>query len=192
MHLVVGLGNPGEEYRYTRHNAGFLAAARFMESHGMGRARARYGGRWCEGTVRGLPVAVLFPRTFMNRSGEAVAQAAVRKHIGPEKIIVVHDDLDFPPGVVRAREGDGSGGHKGLESVISSLGTGSFRRVRIGIGRPEDPGEDPAAWVLKPFDISPEELSPILARAAGCIEAIITGGIEAAMNRFNRRPEEQE
>lgn len=189
MLLVVGLGNPGDEYKDTRHNAGFMAVERFMASRGMGRVRKRYDGRWCEGVVRGRLVAVFFPLTFMNLSGGAVATAASHKHVSPSQIVVVHDDMDFPFGAVRVRMGGGSGGHKGLGDIISVLGTDGFGRVRIGIGRPEDPEVDPQDWVLASFDKSEEELSPVLDRAADCIEAIIVDGIEAAMNRFNRKNE---
>lgn len=192
MFLVVGLGNPGDEYRDSRHNAGFMAAARFRDSRGLGRSRSRYGGRWCEGSVRGREVAVLLPQTFMNNSGEAVAKAASRKHVEPFNIIVAHDDMDFPFGAVRLRQGGGSGGHKGLESVIAALGTDGFSRVRIGIGRPDDPVVDPSDWVLEPFDAIGGELEPVLECASEGIEAIIVSGVEVAMNRFNRRAEGEE
>ena len=192
MFLIVGLGNPGDEYRDSRHNAGFMAAARFTDAHGLGRLRSRYGGRWCEGSVRGREVAILLPQTFMNNSGEAVAKAASRKHIDPDEIIVVHDDMDFPFGTVRLRQAGGAGGHRGLESVIAALGTDDFNRVRIGIGRPEDPEVDPRDWVLEPFDVSAGALEPVLECASDGIEAIVASGIEAAMNRFNRRDESVE
>lgn len=188
--LVVGLGNPGPEYDHTRHNAGFMVAARLMKRHEMGRARSRYSGRWCEATVLGLNVAVLLPLTYMNRSGEAVALAAHSKHVDPEKIIVVHDDMDFPFGVVRARLNGGSGGHNGLASIVEELGTTRFCRVRVGIGRPDDFDADARDWVLSPLDEPEEQLLPLLDTAVDCVETIITDGIEAAMGRFNRREEE--
>lgn len=189
MFLVVGLGNPGEEYATTRHNAGFMAVKRFNASLEAGRQRRRYGGRWLEGSLCGIPAATLLPLTFMNRSGEAVEQAASRKHVPPDHIIVVHDDMDFPFGVVRTRSGGGSGGHKGLDSITRKLGTADYCRVRIGIGRPEDPGEDGRDWVLRPFQQEEEELMPVLDTAVACIKAIVNDGIETAMNRFNRREE---
>ena len=108
MFLVAGLGNPGEEYRNSRHNGGFMVAARLMKRGRFGRTRNRYAGRWAEGSLRGRPVAVLAPQTFMNLSGESVAAAVNKKHIPLENLIVVHDDLDFPFGVVRCRRGGGS------------------------------------------------------------------------------------
>lgn len=188
--LVAGLGNPGEEYAATRHNSGFMVAGRFIQRHGMARPRRRYGGRWIEGEALGHPVAVLMPQTFMNLSGDSVAEAARKKHLRPENIIVIHDDLDFPFGLVRCRRGGGTGGHNGLQSVIMQLGSDGFNRVRVGIGRPGDPSIDPRDWVLSPFEQSQEELSPVIDVAVDCVDTIIAEGIEAAMRRFNRREED--
>lgn len=187
LFLVAGLGNPGDEYAGTRHNAGFLVAGRFIKKHGMMRPRRRYSGRWTEGEALEKPVAVLMPQTFMNCSGESVAEAARKKHIPAEKIIVIHDDLDFPFGAVRCRRGGGTGGHNGLASVVNSLGSADFCRVRMGIGRPDDPGTDPKDWVLSPFGRPDEEISALVDLAVECVEVIISEGIDAAMGRFNRR-----
>ncbi len=192
MFLIVGLGNPGSEYEGTRHNAGFMVARHFLRTRELGRTRRRYHGRWSEGTVRRRAVAVLLPLTYMNLSGQAVATAASRKHIPPEKMIVIHDDMDFPFGTVRARSGGGLGGHKGLESIAAALASTDFNRVRVGIGRPEDPSADPKDWVLSRLDVSEAELMPVLDTACDCAEAIVTEGIEAAMNRFNQREQEEE
>ncbi|MHB1390575.1 MAG: aminoacyl-tRNA hydrolase [Thermoleophilia bacterium] len=190
MTLLVGLGNPGEEYAGSRHNAGFMTAALIMRRHDLGRGRQRYGGRWCEGRIRGNPVAVLMPQTFMNRSGDAVAEAAGKKHIALERIVVIHDDLDFPFGVVRCRQGGGSGGHNGLASIIDRLGTDRFIRVRVGIGRPDDPEVQTSDWVLSGFDRTAEELAAVTEQAADCAEAVVTRGVEAAMASCNRRDAE--
>ncbi|MHB0866848.1 MAG: aminoacyl-tRNA hydrolase [Thermoleophilia bacterium] len=187
MIMLVGLGNPGEKYAGSRHNAGFMTTDLIMRRHDLGRGRQRYGGRWCEGRIRGSAVAVLMPQTFMNRSGDAVAEAAGKKHISPERIIVIHDDLDFPFGVVRCRQGGGSGGHNGLASIIDRLGTDRFIRVRVGIGRPDDPGVQTSDWVLSGFDQPAEELAAVIDQAADCAETIVRRGIEAAMARYNRR-----
>lgn len=190
--LVVGLGNPGEEYASTRHNIGFMAVKQFIAGleGEPGKSRRRYGGRWREGEFRGRRIATLMPLTFMNRSGDAVEQAASRKHIPPGNIIIIHDDMDFPLGIVRVRQGGGSGGHRGLDSITRKLGTADYARVRIGIGRPDDPEADVRDWVLTPFEAGPEELRPVLDTASECIGTIIAEGIEAAMNRFNRRDEQ--
>ena len=192
MFLIVGLGNPGSEYRGTRHNAGFMAAERFIARHDLGRTRRRYQGRWCEGRAAGHPVAVLMPQTFMNNSGASVREASERKHISFEDIIVIHDDMDFPFGTVRARSGGGSGGHKGLESIAARLGSGDFNRVRIGIGRPENPEVEASDWVLSPLEVADDHLTRVLDTAADCVETFIRDGIEAAMNRFNRKEAEED
>jgi PTH1 family peptidyl-tRNA hydrolase len=188
--LVAGLGNPGEEYANTRHNVGFMAVNRFIAAHQLSKQRRRYGGRWREGDIDGLGVATLMPQTYMNRSGEAVQLAASRKHIQPENIIIIHDDMDFPFGTIRVRQGGGSGGHNGLDSVTRKLGTSDYIRVRIGIGRPGDEEIDVRDWVLSAFvDDEEEQLLEVIDSAAECIQVIIKEGIEAAMNRFNRRDE---
>ncbi|MBI5869910.1 MAG: aminoacyl-tRNA hydrolase [Actinobacteria bacterium] len=188
--MVVGLGNPGDEYRTTRHNAGFMVADRLIRRHGLKRPRRRYEGRWVEGEIDGRTVAVLMPQTYMNSSGDAVSLAAKRKHIPTERIVVIHDDVDFPFGIVRAKHGGGHGGHNGLKSIVKRLGSDGFSRVRVGIGRPEGADAETRDWVLTPFDEPEDELGATLDRAAECVEAIITGGIEVAMGRFNRREED--
>ncbi|MHB8793373.1 MAG: aminoacyl-tRNA hydrolase [Thermoleophilia bacterium] len=185
--MIVGLGNPGDEYRTTRHNAGFMVADRLIRKHGLKRPRRRYEGRWVEGEIEGRSAAVLMPQTYMNSSGDAVSLAAKRKHIPTERIVVIHDDVDFPFGVVRAKQGGGHGGHNGLKSIASRLGSDGFSRVRIGIGRPEGADAETREWVLTPFDESEEELGAVLDRAVECVEVIISEGIEAAMGEFNRR-----
>jgi len=185
--MVVGLGNPGDEYRTSRHNAGFMVADRLIRKHGLKRPRRRYEGRWVEGEIAGRQAAVLMPQTYMNSSGDAVSLAAKRKHIPTDCIVVVHDDVDFPFGVVRAKQGGGHGGHNGLKSIVSRLGSDGFSRVRVGIGRPDSQDSETRDWVLTPFDVSGDELDSALDRAVECVELIITDGIEAAMGEYNRR-----
>jgi PTH1 family peptidyl-tRNA hydrolase len=189
--MIVGLGNPGDEYRTTRHNAGFMVADRLIRKHGLKRPRRRYEGRWVEGEIDGRSVALLMPQTYMNSSGDAVSLAAKRKHIPTERIVVIHDDVDFPFGVVRAKTGGGHGGHNGLKSIAKRLGSDAFCRVRFGIGRPENPKDETRDWVLTPFDVSGDELDAALDRAVECAEMILTEGIEAAMGEFNRRDGEK-
>jgi PTH1 family peptidyl-tRNA hydrolase len=186
--LIVGLGNPGSEHERARHNAGFMVAEQFRREQDL---RRRYHGRWCEGRVQGRELALLMPETFMNNSGIAVAAAAGRKHIRPEEIIVIHDDMDFPFGAVRARAGGGSGGHRGLQSIIEVLGSDLFCRVRVGIGRPDNPFIDPRDWVLSSFEATDDELGAVIGLAADCVEVIIVEGIQEAMNRFNRKDQEE-
>ncbi len=153
--------------------------------------KRRYGGRWREGQVRGRPVAVLMPHTFMNDSGISVKEAVRKKHVALDRLTVIHDDLDFPFGTVRCRQGGGHGGHNGLQSIMAELGAADFARVRIGIGRPEDPEADIKEWVLTDLDAPGDEVRRVMETAAGCAESIITVGIETAMARFNRREKEQ-
>ena len=171
----------------SRHNVGFMAAERLVADNGLGRPRRRYEGRYTEGLIAGRQAGVIMPQTYMNSSGDAVALAARRKHISAERIIVIHDEMDFPFGVVRAKQGGGHGGHNGVKSIIQELGSDAFSRVRVGIGRPEDPEEDPREWVLTPFDVSEESLHEVVGLAAACAEVIVGSGIEAAMRRFNQR-----
>lgn len=187
--LVAGLGNPGPEYAGTRHNAGFRVASLFLSRHGMDRPRRRYEGRWSEGEVLGQRVAVLMPQTFMNLSGRSVRETAQKKQIPPDRIIVVHDELDFPFGVLRCRIGGGAGGHNGVSSIVSALGTSEFYRVRVGIGRPEDPEIDAREWVLTDFEEAETELTRVFETAADCVDTIIAEGIDTAMQKFNQRGE---
>ena len=164
-----------------------MVAGRLIRNHELGRPRGRYEGRWVEGEIAGRQAAVLMPHTYMNNSGDAVSLAAKRKHIPVERIIVIHDDMDFPFGIVRARQGGGHGGHNGLKSIIARLGTDGFSRVRVGIGRPGDLTIDSRDWVLTPFEEDEAELLAVFDRAVECVETIIAEGIETAMGRFNQR-----
>jgi len=184
--LVVGLGNPGAEYANTRHNAGFaviekllaaLPAGRFAESH---TAESRvFSGRF-----RSRTLTLQMPLTFMNLSGKAVAPLARRLGILPEEILVVSDDLDLPLGKLRLRCGGSDGGHNGLKSIIEELGSGTFLRVRVGIGRPE-PGKT-VDYVLSGFE--GEELKLFEASldgAAQAVKTVLSSGLGRAMNQFN-------
>lgn len=188
MILVVGLGNPGERYAKTRHNAGFWVAEEFARRCGASPAANRFGGLLATGACGGVPVSILLPLSFINRSGPSVA-GAVRElgltDLGRDLIVAV-DDLDLPLGRLRFRPAGSAGGHRGLESLITELGTTSFGRLRFGIGRPPE-GEDVVDFVLKP--LLPSEREPVRAgviRAAAAIETVVCEGVEAAMSRFNR------
>jgi PTH1 family peptidyl-tRNA hydrolase len=135
------------------------------------------------GEVAGTPVVLARPRTFMNLSGKAVAQLVRRLGVAPDDLIVIHDDMDLPPGKIRIRRGGSAGGHKGVASVIDSLGTDGFARVRIGIGRPD--GDD-IAHVLGDFTAEEKEtVAEAVGQAAGAVRCILSDGIQAAMNRYN-------
>ena len=184
--LIVGLGNPGPEYAGTRHNAGFMVIDRLLAGFPAGRFEERHTASssvWA-GKFRGRALLLQKPLTFMNLSGEAVALLARRSGIQPESILVISDDLDLPVGRLRLRNGGADGGHNGLKSIIAELGSSSFRRLRIGIGRPK-PGET-VDYVLSKFEGEEERrFEASLAAAAEAVRTVLTGGMARAMNRFN-------
>ena len=184
--LIVGLGNPGPEYAGTRHNAGFMVLDRLLAGFPAGRFEERHTASssvWA-GKFRGRALLLQKPLTFMNLSGQAVALLARRSGIQPESILVISDDLDLPVGRLRLRNGGADGGHNGLKSIIAELGSSSFRRLRIGIGRPK-PGET-VDYVLSKFEGEEERrFEASLAAAAEAVRTVLTGGMARAMNRFN-------
>jgi NhaA family Na+:H+ antiporter len=191
--LVVGLGNPGPEYADTRHNVGFRVVERLAEGLGL-RFGERADGRIARGTVPGVAGEVAFallePGTFMNRSGGPVAAVLAELAIDdPSRhLLVVHDDLDLPVGQLRVRKKGGHGGHNGLGDVVASLGTRDVPRLRFGIGRPEA-GEDPIDHVLAPFaEAEGAAVEAAVDEAAEAARTFLELGLDAAMNRFNRRP----
>ncbi len=186
--LIVGLGNPGEEYAAHRHNVGFRVVEALARAHGLHFLRHKVArARLARGQIGGRAVILAKPQTFMNLSGQAVGRLSRAYDLSPERILVVYDDLDLPLGRLRLRPAGSSGGHKGVQSVIEALGTQAFPRLRVGIGRPPT-GVDPVEYVLQPFG---REQGPILAEAVGlavaAIECWLAEGIVAAMERFNRR-----
>ena len=190
--LIAGLGNPGAEYSHNRHNVGYWCVNRLARLHGV-TIKAKTLATLGEGEVRGVPVVLLKPRTYVNRSGDAVGPALRRWKIDPKRLIVIYDELDLPAGRVRVKAGGGSGGHNGLKSIIAAAGTPDFARIRVGIGRPHVEGEptwEPehvAGYVLS--DPSPEmvkTLQDAAKRATEAVETILTEGVEAAMNRYNK------
>ncbi|MFT3832844.1 MAG: aminoacyl-tRNA hydrolase [Micropruina sp.] len=194
--LVVGLGNPGPTYAFHRHNVGFMVADELARRSNAGFSAPR-GMRAdvCETriTTAGMGavgadarrVILLKPRTYMNDSGAAVAKACRYYGAEPSEVIAVHDELDLDFGRLRLKSGGGDNGHNGLKSIRSSLGTGDFLRVRMGIGRP--PGRQaPSDFVLTNFPASVRnDLAVEVDRAADAVEALMLGGLEAAQNRFN-------
>jgi len=188
MKLVVGLGNPGSEYRGTRHNIGSLAVKEFAARHGI---QLRKGLFSSSSTGRfksaGEDVLLAVPLAYMNLSGPAVRSLVAKFKIDPSAgLLVVHDEMDFEPGTVRLRQNGSAGGHNGVKSVIASLATQEFNRLRIGIGRPR-PGEDPADYVLSPFRKNEQQaVGESVEQAAGAIEMWVADGIDKTMNHFNR------
>ncbi len=184
MHLIVGLGNPGNAYRDTRHNIGFMLVDRLSLAHGIRLVNESHGAAWGTGSIGGAEAALAKPGTYMNLSGKAVCALRDALSMPVESIVVAHDDCDLPLGRLRIRRGGGSGGHRGVESIIAGLGTNGFPRLRLGIGRPD--GQETDEFVLGRF--RPEErgqVEDMLDRAASAIEAMLTEGVASAMNRFN-------
>lgn len=185
--LVVGLGNPGADYAATRHNAGFfvvdllganLRASYWKDEAGAKVARVSFGDD---------DLVLAKPQTFMNLSGKSVRRLLDAYGVRVGDLVVVHDELDLPAGVVRAKKGGGHGGHNGLRSLVESLGTGDFLRVRVGIGRP--PGrQDPADFVLEPMraDALAEMIEAAAPAAAQCVVDILEHGVDAAMREHNQ------
>lgn len=185
MKIVVGLGNPGQEYSATRHNIGFMAVDKLAERWAVTAWRERYNAQVAE--YRGEETVLLVkPQTFMNLSGRAIVPLAAFYKVAYEDIIVIYDDLDLPVGRLRLRLKGGSGGHRGIESLLYESGKDDFARVRIGIGRPPQ-GWETANYVLGRF--SPEEapvISEALGQTAEAVECIIKDGFSKAMNTFNK------
>jgi peptidyl-tRNA hydrolase, PTH1 family len=167
--LIVGLGNPGRRYANTRHNIGFEVAAELARRWELPKAKQKYRGLIAEGRTRpgGPRVAILLPQTYMNESGESVGPARGQLRVPPERIVVLHDEIDLPFGEVRSKLGGGVAGHNGLKSLKRGLGSTDFWRVRAGVGRPDstDP-EIVSAHVLGRFDESEEQVRALIAEAA--------------------------
>jgi peptidyl-tRNA hydrolase, PTH1 family len=181
--LVVGLGNPGPRYETTRHNLGFLVADILADRIGSGfKAHKRSGAEVATGRLGGRPVVLAKPRVYMNESGRQVGPLAHFYSVAPADVIAIHDELDIDFGRIRLKLGGGEGGHNGLRSVASALGTKDFQRVRIGIGRP--PGrKDAATYVLENFTPAERrEVGTICEQAADATELLIQLGVEAAQN----------
>jgi PTH1 family peptidyl-tRNA hydrolase len=186
--LVVGLGNPGAEYARSRHNVGAEVVEVLAQRHGGSLRRGRERALSGEVRIAGQRVALAFPQTYMNLSGESVA-LLVRRHgiTNPERIVVVHDELDLPLGRIKLKKGGGLAGHNGLRSIKAHLHSDDFLRVRIGIGKP--PGKEQGAdhVLRRPSKAVRTELDVVIEEAADAVEAILADGIDVAMNRYNTR-----
>jgi PTH1 family peptidyl-tRNA hydrolase len=183
--LLVGLGNPGREYRETRHNAGFMVIDRLSEQLGFGLSRVQSKALIGQGKLGEARVILAKPQTYMNLSGQAVASLLRFYKLPHSRLLVIHDDIDLPFGTIRMRPGGGSGGQKGLASIIQQLGTQEFPRLRVGVGRPSG-RMDPADHVLQTF--SPAERELLLAVLKTAVEAslsFVKDGLSQAMNQFN-------
>ena len=184
--LIVFLGNPGPRYEMTRHNAGFMAADAMAKEKNVNINKARFKALTATCDIGGESVLLMKPQTFMNLSGDAVAQAAKFYKIPPEHVIVVSDEISLPIGKLRIRTKGSAGGHNGLKDIIAKLGTDAFPRIRIGVGAPPHPDYDMADWVLSSFkNQDAEDMLAAAERAAQAAQCYITQGADRAMNRFN-------
>jgi len=182
--LIIGLGNPGRKYAGNRHNVGFQCLDRLAEAWGLSFSRRKHKALLAQGEIAGLKVILAKPQTFMNLSGDAVERMARFHKVLPESILVIYDDLDLPLGRIRLRPEGGSGGHKGMKSIMEHLGGNGFPRLRVGIGRPTH--GDPVDYVLDDFTL--EEMitvNEVYERIVSAVEIWLTEGIADAMNRYN-------
>jgi PTH1 family peptidyl-tRNA hydrolase len=186
--LVVGLGNPGEEYARTRHNVGAEVVELLAARHGAKLKKGRERARVDQVRVGGKLIALAIPLTYMNDSGESVGKLARRYGVEPEQVVIVHDELDLRVAALKIKSGGGLAGHNGLRSIKSHLHSDAFQRVRIGVGKPVSK-ERGADHVLNRFGTRERaEIDVTLEQAADAVETIATDGVDTAMNRFNTSP----
>jgi len=185
--VIIGLGNPGERYRRSRHNLGFMALERLAHRHSVSLDQRRFKAHLGRGEIDGQTAIMAEPQTYMNLSGEAVAPILGYFKVAPGRLIVIHDELDLAAGTLRIKRGGGHAGNKGVASIIETLGISDFVRVRIGVGHPPQ-GRDSINYLLQP--ITRDEMAafePLIERAAEAVEAIVVTGVERAMNQYNQR-----
>jgi len=193
MKLIVGLGNPGRIYAHNRHNIGFMCLNYFARTQGIRFDKKQGLARTGIGEVAGNEVVLARPQTYMNSSGQSVSRLIQRFNVDLNDLLVIHDDLDLPLGKIRIRQGGGSGGHKGVESVITELESQDFARLRVGIGRPgvaesstEISEADIIAYVLNDFTPGEKQtIAKVIPKASEAVRCFLTEGLTAAMNKYN-------
>lgn len=186
--VVAFLGNPGLKYNGTRHNAGFMAADAMEKKLGVRINKMRFKALTQTVDIGSHKVLLMKPQTYMNLSGDAIAQAAKFYKVPPERVIVVSDETALPIGKLRIRRGGSAGGHNGLKSIIARLGTDQFPRIRLGVGAPPHPDYDMADWVLAVFKgQDAADMEAVAEKAACAVACYITEGADKAMNKFNTR-----
>lgn len=184
--LIVGLGNPGKEYARTRHNCGFRALDILADKLACKVDKGKFQGLYGQCSYRSKKLLLLKPQTYMNLSGRSVLQLSAYFNVPPQRIIVMFDDISLEPGRLRIRSDGSAGGHNGIKSIISELGTQDFPRVKIGVGSKPTPEYDLADWVLSSFSAQEEKaLIPALERAADAALCIMEQGVPEAANRYN-------
>ncbi len=183
--LIVGLGNPGEMYRFTRHNTGFMVVDRLAQANKIPLGKRKFNAVFGRGKIEGLPAILAKPMTFMNQCGPAVRDLARFFRLGTQDILVIHDDIDVVFGKLKIKEKGGDGGHNGVKSLIGALRSDEFTRIRVGIGRPQTE-KDISPYVLERFDAEQERLlSDIISSAQDAVETVLFKGVSEAMNRFH-------
>jgi len=189
IRLLVGLGNPGREYELTRHNAGFWWVDAYARKRGVSlRAESRYFGAAARTSIGGRDLWLLEPATYMNESGKSVAALARFYKIEPDEILVVHDELDLPPGAVRAKLAGGHGGHNGLRDIHAHLGTLAFWRLRIGIGHPGDRNAVVGYVLHRPLAEEQRAIDEGIERSLDLADAMIDGAFESVMMKLHSKP----
>ena len=184
--LLVCLGNPGDQYENTRHNAGFMVADELAERHNIPVQRLKFRALTNTVTIGDEKVLLMKPVTYMNLSGEAVHEAAAFYKIPPEHILVVSDEVSLAPGKLRVRRSGSAGGHNGLKNIIAHLGTDQFPRIRVGVGQKPHPDYDMADWVLGKFQGEDKKaVEAAVKKAADAAECLIREGVDKAMNQYN-------
>jgi len=193
MKLIVGLGNPGQGYANNRHNIGFVCLNHFAKMQAIRFDKKQCKARIGSGEVAGSKVVIAKPQTYMNRSGQSVSLLVDKFNVSPDNLLVIHDDLDLPLGKIRIRQGGSAGGHKGVGSIITELGSQNFIRIRVGIGRPDknegftEFNEDEIkAYVLSDFTSAEKQaIIQVIPTVSEAILCLLTEGLVAAMNRYN-------
>ena len=185
-YIIAGLGNPGREYEYSRHNAGFLCLDILCNKYGLKTDRLKFRALTCAAVIEGRPCLVMRPQTYMNNSGEAIKAAADFYKIAPDHVIVIYDDISLPTGTLRIRRKGSAGGHNGIKSVIWQLNSDEFPRLKLGVGERNDPDSDLKDHVLGKFSKPDLDLMrKTMEKAVEAIPLMLNGQVEEAMNRYN-------
>jgi len=190
MIAIIGLGNTGAAYDKTRHNAGFQVIDLLSRKYGIALTKNKCLALAGEGRVGDTRLALLKPQTFMNLSGQSVQQALHWYKLQPQEVMIISDDIDLPPGVIRVRPHGGAGTHNGWKSILQLTGTDRFPRIRVGVGAPP-PGWDLADWVLSGFGDEQPRMDEAFLAASEAADCFVRSGIDLAMNRYNKRNDEK-
>ncbi len=184
--IIAGLGNPGGKYDGTRHNVGFRVTEILEDKLGVRCNRARFHAMYAQGRYQGQTILLMRPQTYMNLSGDAVAEAAQFYKVPPERCLIIFDDISLEPGRLRVRRDGSAGGHNGVKSIIARLGSQDFPRVKVGVGAKPHPDYELADWVLSGFSAQEKKaLEPALERAADAALEIVVHGVDSAASQYN-------